>query len=154
MALYRYTSNKSPWEETSALIVGYDDDGTAKVMQRGGDPVELTDEEVARARRNYNITELSEAQVEKFAEKAEEQAEASGANDSPAKNRRRKRSEAAAAESQPDANSQPADENAGGVVDPTQGGGTGQGAGASVGDGQGTRGASGQDAGTTDGGTR
>ena len=34
MALYRYTSNKAPWDETASIVVGYNDDGSEKPLYR------------------------------------------------------------------------------------------------------------------------
>lgn len=144
MALYRYTSNKDQWDTTESIIVGYLDDGTEKVMHLHGDPVELSEDELAGARGRFNVNELTDKQLEAYNE------EQSGG---PAASPSRRTKKAAAKKA---ANEQPADDDAGGVVDPTQGGNAVDSldSSAPVSDGQGTRGASGQDVGTTTGSTR
>jgi hypothetical protein len=130
--LYRYTSNKGASDTTAEIIVGVDEDGNQKSVKQG-EVVSLTDAEATNARQRFNLTKLSDEQVEKL--------EGDKSDDDSSTSRKSRR------------DAQPADENAGGVVDP-QGGSTGSGEGATVGDGQGTRGPSGQDVGTTTGGTR
>lgn len=142
MALYRYTSNKSEWDDTATIIVGYNEDGSEKVMHKGGDPVDLTDAELEGARPRFNISELTDKQKAAYEEEQQ-----GGAPEPPSR-----RAKKAAAKQ----NDQPADDNAGGVVDPTKGGNAVDSldAGTTTGDGQGSRGASGQDVGTTTGGSR
>lgn len=157
--LYRYTSNKDAWDTTASIIVAVDDEGApTKVMHQGGAPVALTDEELARAKRRFNISKLSDDQAARYSVRDDGTAvlneDAGDGEDeqeeepqAPARRSRRSRAQD---------KTSPADQDAGGVVDPSKGGNAGGGdqAGAAAGDGQGSRGASGQDVGTTTGGSR
>jgi hypothetical protein len=104
--LYRYTSNKDPWDGTGSIIVGENEDGSGKVLVKGGDPVALTEEELARARQNYNVVKLSDEQAEKYSADDE-------ATEEPQPSGRSRRGQKTSTE-RPDAD--------GGVVDPSQGG--------------------------------
>lgn len=169
--LYRYTSNKAEWDSAEAIVVGENDDGTPKVMYRGGAPVVLSDAELANARKRYNITALTDKQAEVYVvdestsvgvPRSDVEGDEGGdgvadapnlTGDEPAKRSRR-----ASRSRSDDSDARAAGDDAG-AVDVNQGGdpsgsadaaaGTSTPAGDNVG--QGTSGASGQDVGTTAG---
>ena len=128
--LYRYTSNKDPNNGTETIIVE-DANGERATVPRGGE-VELTEDQATDLRSRFNLTKLSEEQA----------AKAESDDDQPKRSRRAK----------PPARGDAGEvsvEGSGGVDTANE-----TGSDPAVDDGQGSRGASGQDVGTTTGGTR
>ncbi len=69
MAAYRYTTNKDPFDGTASVVLERDDDGNVtKEIVRGGDPVDLTEEELAALKTRFNVSKATQSQLENAAD--------------------------------------------------------------------------------------
>ena len=71
MDLYRYTSNKDPQDGTTVIVP--DPDDRERLVHQGGE-IELSEDEAKRLRERFNLTKVSEEEVQR--RETEESAEA------------------------------------------------------------------------------
>lgn len=70
MPLVRYTENKNQTDPVGALRLVPDENGVERVLEKGGDPLEVTDAELADLSRRYVLEDLDDSDDDSEDEKS------------------------------------------------------------------------------------